>query len=83
MDFVEKCRVWDGAPPGGTGVPNLLEGLPLRRQFADEKAPSRLGSPTIEAFFNRIQMTFHKTSGGRQNKFALGVCGTIKINKEE
>ena len=28
--------------------------FPLRRQFADEKAPNKLGSPTVEAFFNRI-----------------------------
>ena len=34
---------------------------PLRRQFADEKAPNKLGSPTAEAFFNRILETVGET----------------------
>ena len=49
--------LWDGSPPGSAGVPNLFGLSPPGRQFVAEKTPNKLGTPTGDAFFNRIHLT--------------------------
>ena len=54
MTLLKTVVLWDGSPPTSAGVPNLFGVSPQRRRFAGGKAPNKLGSPTIEAFFNRL-----------------------------
>ena len=64
MTLLKNVVLWDRSPLRSTGVPNLFGVLPLRRQFADEKAPNKLGSPTMDAFFNRVLDTLRYSTGG-------------------
>ena len=54
MTLLKNIVLWDGSPPRSAGVPNLFGVSPQRDQFADQNAPNELGSPTENAFFNRI-----------------------------
>ena len=54
MTLSKNIVLWDGSPPRSAGVPNLFGVSPQRDQFADQNAPNELGSPTENAFFNRI-----------------------------
>ena len=45
MTLLKNVLVWDRPPLRSTGVPNLFGLSPLRCQFADEKAPNKLGIP--------------------------------------
>jgi hypothetical protein len=56
--LLKNVVLWDRPPPRSTGVPNLFGLFPLRCQSANGKAPNKLGIPTGEVFFNRIQETF-------------------------
>ena len=52
--LLKNIVLWGGSPPRSAGVPNLFGVSPQRDQFADQNAPNELGSPTENAFFNRI-----------------------------
>jgi hypothetical protein len=54
MVLLKNVLAWDGPPLRNTGVPNLFGLSPLRCQFADEKAPNKLGIPTGGSFFNKV-----------------------------
>ena len=54
MTLLKNVVLWDGSPPGSAGVPNLFGLSPPGCQFVDEKPPNKLGTPTGDAFFNRI-----------------------------
>ena len=61
--LLKNVVLWDAPPLRSTGVPNLFGLFPLRCQFADEKAPNKLGIPTGESFFNRIIETKRLVEG--------------------
>jgi hypothetical protein len=54
MTLLKNVLGWDGPPLRSTGVPSLFGVFPLRCQFADEKAPNKLGIPTGGSFFNKL-----------------------------
>ncbi len=53
MTLLKNVVLWDRSLLRSIGVPTLFGLFPLRCQFADEKAPNKLGIPTGEAFFQQ------------------------------
>jgi hypothetical protein len=54
MTLLKNVTLWDGSPPGSAGVSNLFGLSPPGCQLVGEKTPNKLGTPTGDAFFNRI-----------------------------
>ena len=54
MTLLKNALLWDGPPLRSIGVPNLFGLSPLWCQFADAKAPNKLGTPTGGSFFSRV-----------------------------
>ena len=76
MTLLKNVVLWDGSPPRSTGVPNLFGVSPQRGQFADQNAPNKLGTPTKDAFFNRILNTVFRYAdllGRRSLPYLLGL----------
>lgn len=70
--LLKNVALWDAPPLRSTGVPNLFGVSPPGRQFADEKPPNKLGTPTGRVFFNRV------IEGGEYIQFLRYALGSAR-----